>query len=359
MKTESNIFLIYFTRLLVYLNDIIFNKGITIKSFCIISRDKEIIMEQTSLDNMILFGYQISPVIVTGLRIALIIVAGWIILALIQKLIRTFRTHLIKNYLDDPEEVKRAETLGRVFRYIASVIIWLVTGIVVLGELGIAIAPLLGAAGVVGLAIGFGAQSLVKDYFTGIFLLLENQLRQGDVVEVGGKSGTVEEITLRFVKMRDYNGNVHYVPNGGITTVTNMTRGYAHAVIDVGIAYREDIDQALKIMYEVGIKLRADPVFSSKILEDIEIAGVDKWGDSAVILRCRFKVAPIQQWSIRREYLRRLKYAFDAAGIEIPFPHLTLYAGQLRDGSSPPFNLSRDSDAQLSQDSGEQAGGAR
>lgn len=316
-------------------------------------------MEKSSLDNMILFGYQTSPVIMTGLRIVLIVVAGWIILTLVQKLIRTFRTRLTQNYLEDPEEVKRAETLGQVFRYIASVIIWLVTGIVVLGELGIAIAPLLGAAGVVGLAIGFGAQSLVKDYFTGIFLLLENQLRQGDVVEVGGKSGIVEEITLRYVQMRDYNGNVHYVPNGGITTVTNMTRGYAQAVIDAGIAYREDIDQALKVMYEVGTELRADPTFSAKILEDIEIAGVNEWGDSAVILRCRFKVAPIEQWGVRREYLRRLKYAFDAAGIEIPFPHLTLYAGQLRDGSSPPFNLSQDTGAQLSRESGEQPGGAR
>ena len=316
-------------------------------------------MEKSSLDNIVLFGYQTSPVIMTGLRIVLIVVAGWIILTLVQKLIRTFRTRLTQNYLEDPEEVKRAETLGQVFRYIASVIIWLVTGIVVLGELGIAIAPLLGAAGVVGLAIGFSAQSLVKDYFTGIFLLLENQLRQGDVVEIGGKSGIVEEITLRYVQMRDYNGNVHYVPNGGITTVTNMTRGYAQAVIDAGIAYREDIDQALKVMYEVGTELRADPTFSAKILEDIEIAGVNEWGDSAVILGCRFKVIPIEQWGVRREYLRRLKYAFDAAGIEIPFPHLTLYAGQLRDGSSPPFNLSRDTGTQLSRDSGEEPGGAR
>ncbi len=308
-------------------------------------------MGQASLDNLVFFGYQLSPPIMSGLmsglRILLIVIVGWVILILIQKLIRTFRTHLIQNHLDDPEEAKRAETLGRVFRYIASVIIWLVVGIVILGELGIAIAPILGAAGVVGLAIGFGAQSLVKDYFTGIFLLLENQLRQGDVVEAGGKSGIVEEVTLRYVQMRDYEGNVHYVPNGGITTVTNMTRGYAQAVIDVGIAYREDVDQALRVMRDVGTELRADPAFASKILEDIEIAGVNEWGDSAVILRCRFKVAPIEQWGVRREYLRRLKYAFDAADIEIPFPHLTVYAGQLKDGSSPPFaHLSKNTDIQ-------------
>jgi small-conductance mechanosensitive channel len=316
-------------------------------------------MEQVPLDNLVLFGYQISPTIVSGLRIVLIAVLGWIVLALVHKLIRTFRLHLIQNHLEDPEDAKRIATLGRVFRYIASVVIWLVIGIVILGELGISIAPILGAAGVVGLAIGFGAQSLVKDYFTGIFLLLENQLRQGDVVEAGGKSGIVEEVTLRYVQMRDYDGNVHYVPNGGITTVTNMTRGYAQAVVDVGVAYREDVDQALKVMREVGVELRADPFFAPKILEDIEIAGVNEWGDSAVILRCRFKVAPIEQWGVRREYLRRLKYAFDAAGIEIPFPHLTVYAGQLRDGSSPPFNLSQDASAQPSQDAGVQPGGAR
>lgn len=316
-------------------------------------------MEQVSLDNLVFFGYQVSPAVVSGLRIVLIAVLAWIVLTLVHKLIRTFRLHLIQNHLDDPEEAKRAETLGRVFRYIASVVIWLVTGIVILGELGISIAPILGAAGVVGLAIGFGAQSLVKDYFTGIFLLLENQLRQGDVVEVGGKSGIVEEITLRYVQMRDYDGNVHYVPNGEITTVTNMTRGYARAVIDVGIAYREDVDQALKVMREVGVELCADPIFAPKILEDIEIAGVNEWGDSAVILRCRFKVAPIEQWGVRREYLRRLKYAFDTAGIEIPFPHLTVYSGQLKDGSSPPFNLSQDAGAQPSRGDGAQPGGAR
>ena len=209
----------------------------------------------------------------------------------------------------------------------------------ILGELGISIAPILGAAGVAGLAIGFGAQSLVKDFFTGFFLLLENQMRQGDVVEAGGKAGVVEEITLRYVRMRDYDGNVHFVPNGNITTVTNMTRDFAYAVIDVGIAYRENIDQALDVMRQVGAELRADSEFALKIREDLEIAGVNKWADSAVILRSRFKVAPIEQWGVRREYLRRLKSAFDHAGIEIPFPHLTLYPGQLKDGSSPSLHL--------------------
>ncbi len=280
----------------------------------------------------------LSPAMVSGLRIALIIVLAWLAHAFSHKLIRTFRIYLTKN-LDDAEEHKRIATLGRVFRYIASVVITLLAGTLILGQIGISIAPIVGAAGVVGLAVGFGAQSLVKDFFTGFFLLLENQMRQGDVIEAGGKSGVVEEITLRYVRMRDYDGNVHFVPNGTITTVTNKTREFAFAVIDVGVAYRENIDQALDVMRQVGAELRAAPEFAAKILEELEIAGVNDWADSAVILRCRFKVAPIEQWGVRREYLRRLKMAFDVAGIEIPFPHLTLYPGQLKDGASPALHL--------------------
>ncbi|MBU0750617.1 MAG: mechanosensitive ion channel family protein [Gammaproteobacteria bacterium] len=290
------------------------------------------------LDQIAFFGQQFTPTMISGLRIVLIGALAWAAVAFSHKLIRTFRIYISRN-LEDGEEVKRIATLGRVFRYTASVLITLITGTLILGELGISVAPILGAAGVVGVAVGFGAQSLIKDYFNGFFLLLENQMRQGDVVEAGGKAGVVEEITLRYTRMRDYDGNVHFVPNGSITTVTNMTRGFAHAVVDVGVAYREDIDAALEIMRRTGAELRADPAIGPKILEDVEIVGVEKWADSAVVLRCRFKVAPIEQWTVRRQYLRRLKLAFDAAGIEIPFPHLTVYPGQLKDGSSPPLRL--------------------
>jgi small conductance mechanosensitive channel len=148
------------------------------------------------------------------------------------------------------------------------------------------------------------------------------------VVEVCGKTGSVEEITLRHVSLRDYEGSVHYVPNGLITTVTNKSRGYAYAVIDVNIAYRENIDEVFAVMREVGSALRADTNFAPKILEDIEIAGVQDWADSAVILRCRFKTVALEQWNVRREFLHCLKDAFDAHDIEIPFPHSTVYAGQ-------------------------------
>ena len=225
------------------------------------------------------------------------------------------------------------------FRYIASVIIVVIATVLILSELGIAVAPILGAAGVIGLAVGFGAQSLVKDYFAGFFILLENQIRQGDVVDIAGKAGLVEEVTLRYVQLRDYEGNVHIVSNGLITTVTNMSRGFAQAVVDVGVAYRENTDDATDVMRAVGAEMRADLAFGPKLLDDLEIAGVDQWADSAVILRCRFKVKPLEQWNVRREFLRRLKIAFDARGIEIPFPHLTIYAGVAKDGTAPPFRL--------------------
>ena len=272
------------------------------------------------------------------LRIVLIAVAAWIVLGVTQHLIRAFRERLTSR-MGDREQVKRAETLGRGFRYLAAGILMGGATTLILSELGIAVAPILGAAGVIGLAVGFRAQSLVKDYFAGVFILLDTQICRVDVVDIAGKAGLVEEITLRYVRLRDYDGNVHFVSNGLITTVTNMSRGFAQSVVDVGVAYREDTDEAVGVMRETGAQMRADPVFGPKILDELEIAGVDKWADSAVILRCRFKVRPLEQWNVRREFLRRLKKAFDARGIEIPFPHLTVYAGVARDGSAPPFRV--------------------
>jgi small-conductance mechanosensitive channel len=278
----------------------------------------------------------------TAARIVAIIVVAWIVAGLLQRAIRAFRVR-IANRMDDREAVKRAETLGRVFRYLVTVVVSLIAGMLVLGELGVSVAPILGAAGVVGLAVGFGAQSLVKDYFTGFFLLLENQIRQGDVVNVGDHAGLVEQVTLRFVQLRDYNGNVHFVPNGQISTVVNMSRGFAQAVIDVGVAYRENVDEVIDVMREVGRSMRADATYGPKLLDDLEIAGVDQWADSAVVIRCRFKVVALEQWGVRREYLRRLKHAFDERGIEIPFPHVTVYAGQDKTGRAPvlPLELRR------------------
>jgi small conductance mechanosensitive channel len=275
-----------------------------------------------------------------ALQVILILLLAWAALNIANRGIRKLR-QLIEARSDNPEDQKRIRTLGRVFRYVANVVISLVAGMLVLSALGISIAPILATAGIAGLAIGFGAQSLVKDYFSGIFLLVEDQIRQGDVVALGDKAGLVEEITLRYVRLRDYDGSVHFVPNGTITTVTNRGRDFAYAVIDAGVAYRENVDEALAVMRQVGDELRADPAFGPRTLEPIEIAGVENWADSAVILRCRLKVTPLEQWNIKREFLRRLKHAFDERGIEIPFPHLTLYPGQDKAGGAPPLRIAR------------------
>jgi len=276
-----------------------------------------------------------------ALRIVVILLIAWAAQALAARLVRVFREVMRRR--TGGEELARIETLARVFRNAAAVVIVLVAGMLILGELGISVAPILATAGVAGIAIGFGAQSLIKDYFNGFFLLLDDQLRQGDVVEIAGKGGLVEEVTLRYVRLRDFEGHVHYVPNGEIKVVTNRTRGFAQAVIEAGIAYREDPDEAFAAMREVAEAMRAEPGWGRRIAEPLEVIGVERWADSAVILRARLKVVPpIEQWNVRREFLRRLKQAFDARGIEIPFPHLTVYAGQAKDGSAPPFRVAGD-----------------
>ncbi|TNF52407.1 MAG: mechanosensitive ion channel family protein [Burkholderiales bacterium] len=295
-------------------------------------------MNEPTLDTFIRWWASLGSAATTLVRITLIVAAAWVLIAVLQRAIRVLRQR-IAGRLDDREAAKRAETLGRVFRYLVAVVVSLIAGMLVLSELGVSVAPILGAAGVVGLAVGFGAQSLVKDFFTGFFLLLENQVRQGDVVKLGDHAGLVEEVTLRYVQLRDYDGNVHYVPNGTISTVINMTRGFSHAVMDIGVAYRENVDEVMEEMRRVGRAMREDPAFGPRILEDLDIAGVNEWGDSAVVIRCRFRTVPLEQWDVRREYLKRLKAAFDAAGIEIPFPHLTIYAGQDKRGQVTSFGL--------------------
>ena len=212
----------------------------------------------------------------------------------------------------------------------------------VLSELGISVAPILGAAGVVGLAVGFGAQSLVKDYFTGFFLLLENQIRQGDVVKLGDHAGLVEEVTLRYVQLRDYDGNVHFVPNGTIT----HRRQHEPRLRAGGDRRRRGLPARTSTSVDGrdarGRRARCahDPRSGRRILDDLEIAGVEQLGRlgggaSAAASGSR----RCEQWTVRREYLRRLEAAFDEHGIEIPFPHMTVYAGDSKDGTAPALPL--------------------
>ena len=257
------------------------------------------------------------------IRVVMVVMVAGVALRGIHVLIPRLREALALRQ-QSGDEAQRIRTLSRVIRYVLTVGTSTIAILLILGVFGISIAPILGAAGVAGIAVGFGAQSLVKDYFTGFFLLLENQIRHGDVVEAGGKSGVVEELTLRYLRLRDYSGNVHFVPNGNISVVTNMSLGYAYAVINVGVAYREDIGRVIDVMQNTARELAGDAAFAGRILDPMEVAGVEQLADSAVIIRCRFRVAPLSQWDVRREYLRRVKQAFDLEGIEIPFPHIKL-----------------------------------
>lgn len=277
-------------------------------------------------------------VAIQTLRIVAILALAWVLEAVAARLIRLFRSYM--EWRTGGDEVARIETLARVFRNTAAIVIVIVAGTLVLGELGVSVAPILATAGVAGVAIGFGAQSLIKNFLGGFFILLDDQIRRGDVVRIAGLDGLVEEVTLRYVRLRNFEGYVHFVPNGEISTVTNMTRGFAQAVIDAGVAYREDPDEGFAVMREVARSMRADPAWSDKLPEDIEIIGVERWDNSAVILRARLKVVPpIEQWNVRREFLKRLKKAYDERGIEIPYPHVTVYAGTGKDGRAPAFKL--------------------
>ena len=259
------------------------------------------------------------------LRIVLALLIALLLLKISRRLIYEFRIYMALNG-DDKEEIKRSDTLARVFKYISSVTIFTVTGMFILSQIGISIGPILGAAGVVGIAIGFGAQSLVKDFFIGFFLLLENQIRQGDIVQIGTKDGEVEEITLRYIRLRDYEGNVHFIPNSVVSVVTNKTRDFAFAVMEVDIPYDADIERAIEVMTEVSHSLRIDPVYGPKILEDIEVAGIEKISNGAIQLKSRIKVNSIEQWDTKREFMKRVKVALQDSGIEMPFPHMTIYS---------------------------------
>ncbi|HKO89345.1 MAG TPA: mechanosensitive ion channel family protein [Burkholderiales bacterium] len=261
----------------------------------------------------------------SGLRILLILVIAWLILMAARRLIKVFKRYMERQDTDR-EQVKRVETLAQVFRYIGTVIVFVVAGMLILSEVGISIAPVLATAGVAGLAIGFGAQSLVKDYFTGFCILVENQIRQGDVVRVANLDGVVEEMTLRYVQLRDFEGNVHYVPNGVITTVTNSSRGYAFAVIDIAVAYAQDVDRVMDVMRELGKEMKQDKDWAPRILDELEMVGIEKLSDTGNILRCRFRTLPLEQWNVKREYLRRIKRRFEERSITTPTPHVTVHA---------------------------------
>ncbi len=220
------------------------------------------------------------------------------------------------------ERRKRAHTLGATFQRILSILIWTVAALMVLRELDVDITPVLTGAGIVGLAIGFGAQSLVKDIIAGVFLIAENQIRIGDVAEINGIGGAVEEINLRTVVLRDLEGVVHTIANGEIRTLANRTKDFSYYVIDIGVGYDDDTDRIVDAVRETSAELMRDAAFAPSILEPIEVLGVDAFKASEVTLRFRIRTLPLKQWEVGRELRRRIKKSFDEKGIRIPFPQM-------------------------------------
>lgn len=251
-----------------------------------------------------------------GVRILLVLGGAYVVTRVAHLMIE--RLHLFVTPGEGPaaevaEKRKRAETLRHTFSGLITTVIMAVAALIVLRELDVDITPIITAAGIGGLAVGFGAQNLV---------------RVGDVADINGKVGVVEAIRLRTVVLRSLNGTVHIIPNGAITDLANMTKDYSYAVLDVGVAYKENVDNVMDVLQEIGREFEKEPAYASKLLGSLEMFGVNELGDSAVIIRVRIKTLPIEQWGVARELRRRIKNTFDTKGIEIPFPHVTIYRGE-------------------------------
>ena len=229
--------------------------------------------------------------------------------------------------VDTEEAEKRINTLTGIIRGTVKIILVATYFMIVLQKLGVNIAPIIASAGIVGLAVGFGAQELVRDVISGFFILLEDQIRTGDVAIINGTEGWVEKIELRTITLRDFSGIVHIFQNGKIDTLSNRTKEWSAVVFDVGVAYKEDASKVMEIIKEVGDELKSDSIFQSKIISPIEVMGLDQFADSAIVIRARIKTKPSQQWVVKREFNKRLKRVFDDRNIEIPFPHTTVYWG--------------------------------
>lgn len=282
------------------------------------------------------FGLRFSQ---ATLRVLLILIAAYVGIRIFRVAIARLEVILIKatesTEIVPGAAAQRVKTLMNVLRTIVVGLVWFIAVLTALGQIGVNVGPILAGAGVVGLAVGFGAQNLVRDLVSGFFLILENQVRVGDVAIINGTGGLVEAITFRTIVLRDLSAVVHVFPNGSINTLANVSKDWSAHVLDIRVAYKEDTDRVVEIMKRVGAELRQDEKFGAAMIDDIEVFGVDQFADSAVIIKGRLKTMPLQQWNVGREYRRRLKKAFDAERIEIPFPHRTLYMGE----ASPAFQL--------------------
>ena len=253
----------------------------------------------------------------------------WLGAWLVNQLIRLAARRILKAVDDGDDSTltlreKRGQTVAQLLRSVGRVVVVVVAILLTLNTF-VEITPLLAGAGILGLAISFGAQSLVKDVLSGFFILLENQFAVGDVIEAGGKSGVVERMTMRVVQLRDIEGVLHFIPNGQLTVVSNKTRGWSRAVIDVGIAYDTQIDRALDVIRDEALGFSRDPAWQPKLDGNIEVVGVERLDDSGVVIRVLARTIPGSQWETGREFRRRIKNRLEAEGIEIPFPQRTMH----------------------------------
>ncbi|HES58295.1 MAG TPA: mechanosensitive ion channel family protein [Firmicutes bacterium] len=282
-----------------------------------------------------------DSVISTSIKVAVILAITVVAAAVLGSILRRIERRLVSRGVKEGEPLsesrKRAQTVMGLVRQSVIITLWVIAGLIILGQAGVQIGPILAGAGILGVALGFGAQSLVKDFLSGFFLIMENQVRVGDVARVNGTPGIVEQITFRVLVMRDLTGEVHIFPNGSITTLSNLTSEWSAYVFDLGVAYKENTDQVTEVIWQVIEGMQQDQEFGSYLIPEPEIFGVDAFGDSAVMIKGRLKTKPLRQWRVQREFLRRIKHAFDEAGIEIPFPHRSVYFGE----ASNPFAITK------------------
>lgn len=264
------------------------------------------------------------------MRVAGIMIGVWIIILILKGIMKRLELKFKSDREDlkSLEASKRVETIFQLIRQGLNITISSLGVLMILKEFGLDIGPILASAGVLGLAVGFGAQNLVRDIITGFFMILENQVRVGDVVQINGTGGLVEKINLRTIIIRDVTGTVHVFPNGTINTVANMTNQWSAYVFEIGVAYKENADVVIQEIKDILQELKSDVDWGFKMLEEPEVFGLDKLGDSSIVIKGRIKTLPIKQWEVGREFLRRVKKRFDEKGIEIPFPQQTLTPGQ-------------------------------
>lgn len=280
------------------------------------------------------FGTQLAGMLVTVFVILLVAFVLWLVL------------NAWVDYRINPDYAvgvsARERTLLVLMRNALSITLMVIVLMVVLAELGLDIAPLLASAGVIGLAIGFGAQKLVQDIITGVFIQLEGAIDVGDVVSIGGVSGVVERLTVRSAGLRDLEGSYHVIPFSSVDVVTNFMRGFSYALLDIGVAYRESTEEAKQAIFDAFAELRVDPEHGPAIIDELEWLGLNEFGASEIVLRARIKTLPGKQWGVKRAYNAILKRIFDERNIEIPFPHQTVYFGADKAGNAPPLHLVRD-----------------